>query len=136
MTLRELLEANPQGLTIDEIRVKTMWSHKKIKEALQKLPVEFDGEFYYLVQSAEHRAELKAQFSAKKESQHVASAQPTQTTKIVKPRNKPFTPNPTNGYQVVGNKVKIFLNRKACSKTLTLTVDDLQELVNAVRKVS
>ena len=51
-----------------------------------------------------------------------------------KPRNKPFTPNPIMGYQVQKGKAKIFLDRRATSKTLTLSLDDLKELVNAVEK--
>lgn len=51
-----------------------------------------------------------------------------------KPRNKPFTPNPIMGYQVQKGKTKIFLDRRATSKTLTLSLDDLKELVNAVEK--
>jgi len=51
-----------------------------------------------------------------------------------KPRNKPFTPNLTRGYEVQRDKVKIFLDRKASSKVLTLSLDDLKELVNAVEK--
>lgn len=50
-------------------------------------------------------------------------------------RNKPFTPNPTKGYRVEKGKVKIFLDRRASSRTLTLSVEDLQELVNAVKKL-
>lgn len=51
-----------------------------------------------------------------------------------KPRNKPFTPNPIMGYRVQKGKAKIFLDRRATSKTLTLSLDDLKELVNAVEK--
>ena len=51
-----------------------------------------------------------------------------------KPRNKPFTPNLTRGYEVQRDKVKIFLDRRASSKVLTLSLDDLKELVNAVEK--
>ena len=51
-----------------------------------------------------------------------------------KTRNKPFTPNPIMGYQVQKGKAKIFLDRRATSKTLTLSLDDLKELVNAVEK--
>lgn len=53
--------------------------------------------------------------------------------KVVK-RNKPFTPNPTVGYRVEKGKVLVFLDRKASSKTLTLTVQDLKELITAVEK--
>lgn len=49
-------------------------------------------------------------------------------------RHKPFTPNPTCGYQVEKDKVKIFLERKAGSRTLTLSIHDLRELVHAVEK--
>lgn len=61
---------------------------------------------------------------------------PDITSEIVikKKPNKPFTPNPTRGYEVKPGKVKIFLDRKASSHTLTLTVDDLKELVRAVEK--
>lgn len=51
-----------------------------------------------------------------------------------KPRNKPFTPNGTLGYQVCSGKVKIFLERRASSRTLTLHINDLRELVHAVEK--
>lgn len=126
MTIRELLEKHPQGLTIDEIRLKSKLPHKTVKEQLNKLPVEFDGEFYYLYTSPEHRQQIKEQIMNTSKTEPI-------TAKQVK-RNKPFTPNPTTGYQVMAGKVKIFLDRKASSKTLTLSIEDLEELVNAVRK--
>lgn len=55
------------------------------------------------------------------------------TTKAIK-RTKPFTPNPTRGYEVQKGKVKIYLDRRAASRVLTLTVDDLRELTRAVEK--
>lgn len=56
------------------------------------------------------------------------------STKTTTKRNKPFTPNPTVGYRVEKGKVLVFLDRKASSKTLTLTVQDLKELITAVEK--
>lgn len=47
---------------------------------------------------------------------------------------KPFTPNPTRGYEVQRGKVKIFLDRRAASRVLTLSIEDLRELVRAVEK--
>lgn len=64
-------------------------------------------------------------------------AKDAQYEKLIMPkktRNKPFTPNPIMGYQVQKGKAKIFLDRRATSKTLTLSLDDLKELVNAVEK--
>ncbi|AUZ05333.2 hypothetical protein ADP71_18080 [Vitreoscilla sp. C1] len=51
-------------------------------------------------------------------------------------RSKPYTPNPTRGYEAKKGYVKIFLERRACSRTLTLTVDDLKELLRAVEKAA
>ena len=67
----------------------------------------------------------------------IEEAQSVEVEKLTmpkKPRNKPFTPNPIMGYQVQKGKAKIFLDRRATSKTLTLSLDDLKELVNAVEK--
>lgn len=61
-------------------------------------------------------------------------AQIADSTPAKKFRNRPFTPNPITGYQVQKGKAKIFLDRKATSKTLTLSIDDLRELVTAVEK--
>ncbi|UOO93351.1 hypothetical protein [Vitreoscilla stercoraria] len=55
---------------------------------------------------------------------------------VKKVRNKPFTPNPTRGYEAKHGYVKIFLERRACSRTLTLTVDDLKELLRAAEKAA
>lgn len=66
--------------------------------------------------------------------QILAQISQSEDTPAEAPRNKPFTPNPITGYQVQKGKAKIFLNRKATSKTLTLTIEDLEELVNAVKK--
>lgn len=125
MTVRELLDKHPNGLTINEIMVKTNNKYRDIKDTLAKLPVEFDGEFYYLYTSPEHRQQIKEQI--------MAASNHTLPPKQAK-RNKPFTPNPTTGYQVMAGKVKIFLDRRASSKTLTLSIEDLEELVNAVKK--
>lgn len=66
------------------------------------------------------------------------AAQPPEKTpaRPAKPRNKPFTPNPTRGYEVQKGRVKIYLDRKACSRVLTLSIDDLRELVRAAEKAS
>lgn len=45
MTLRTLLEAHPDGLSINELMIKTRLPHKHIKTELDRLPVVFDGEF-------------------------------------------------------------------------------------------
>lgn len=47
---------------------------------------------------------------------------------------KPFTPNPTRGYEVQRGKVKIYLDRRAASRVITLSIEDLRELVRAVEK--
>ena len=128
--LRKLLEDNPNGLTLDEIRLKTGGvGHRQIKQHLAKLPVEFDGEFYYLVKSPEHRTELQAKIKEK-----AMTSSQAEIVKVKKVRSKPFTPNPTRGYEVQKGRVKIFLDRRASSRTLTLSIDDLKELVNAVEK--
>ncbi len=142
-SLRPILEAHPNGVSINELMVKTRLPHKKIKTELDRLPVVFDGEYYHLYQNQEQKAVLQAQFTPKatNPSPHPKAVQaikeavqaPKEAKKPTK-RNPPFTPNPIMGYQVQKGKAKIFLDRKASSKTLTLSLDDLKELVMAVEK--
>ena len=100
-------------------------------------------EYYHLYNSPEQKAVLQAQFTPKATnlSPHPKAVQaikeavqaPKEAKKPTK-RHPPFTPNPIMGYQVQKGKAKIFLDRKASSKTLTLSLDDLKELVMAVEK--
>lgn len=129
MTLRTLLEAHPDGLSINELMIKTRLPHKHIKTELDRLPVVFDGEFYVLYQNPEQKALLQAKIAQTQDKETNKGA----TAKKIK-RNPPFTPNPIMGYQVQKGKAKIFLDRRASSKTLTLSLNDLKELVMAVEK--
>lgn len=109
--ITQCLDGADLGLTIGQIQTMTRLSNKTVKTALKHMDVEFDGAGYLL----------------KKEVDIITSSQ-------AKKRNKPFTPNPLMGYQVEKGKIKIFLDRRASSKTLTLTTEHLSELVNAVNK--
>lgn len=126
--IRKLLEANPSGLTITQLRMQSKLAHIEVKNALRTLPVEQRDNVYFIHGKKPNIEQIKAEI---KQLKHEVEMQLKPEIK----RNKPFTPNPLMGYQVAKGKVKIFLNRKATSKTLTLTVDDLEELVNAVKKV-
>lgn len=119
--IRKLLEANPNGLTTLQLRMQSKLTHIEVKNALRELPVEHHDNVYFI--------------HGKKPEIKQTEEKQTEEMKPEIKRNKPFTPNPLMGYQVAKGKIKIFLNRKATSKTLTLTVDDLEELVNAVKKV-
>lgn len=114
--ITQCLDGADLGLTIGQIQTMTRLSNKTVKTALKHMDVEFDGAGYLL----------------KKEVDIITSSQ-SQFTQAKK-RNKPFTPNPLMGYQVEKGKIKIFLDRRASSKTLTLTTEHLSELVNAVNK--
>ncbi|OOR87189.1 hypothetical protein B0181_10910 [Moraxella caviae] len=115
--IEHALNASDLGLSIGQIQTATKLSNKTVKTALKHMNVEFDGVGYML------KAVENDVTSSQAEILHA------------KKRNRPFTPNPFMGYQVEKGKVKIFLNRRASSKTLTLTKDDLAELVNAVNKL-
>lgn len=117
--IEHALNASDLGLSIGQIQTATKLSNKTVKTALQHMSVEFDGVGYQL-----KKDDTKDEITS-------SQAEILQAKK----RNKPFTPNPLMGYQVEKGKVKIFLNRHASSKTLTLTKEDLAELVNAVNKL-
>lgn len=127
-TVRQTLAQNPNGLTIEEIRIKTGLEHRIVKQELSRLPVHFNNQHYHLVTSPEHRMKL--------EQGEIMPAQITNTDDKSQPkvRKKPFTPNLTKGYEIKDNSVRIFLDRRNNAKSITLTIDDLQELLNAVRK--
>lgn len=114
--ITQALENADLGLSVGELMTITKLSRKTITTALKHMSVEFDGVGYQL-----------------KKDDEITSSQAEILQ--VKKRNRPFTPNPLMGYQVEKGKVKIFLNRRASSKTLTLTKEDLAELVNAVNKL-
>ncbi|WFF39251.1 hypothetical protein LU290_03245 [Moraxella nasibovis] len=115
--ITQALENADLGLSVGELMTITKLSRKTITTALKHMSVEFDGVGYQL------KAVENDVTSSQAEILHA------------KKRNRPFTPNPLMGYQVEKGKVKIFLNRRASSKTLTLTKEDLAELVNAVNKL-
>lgn len=95
MTLRDLLEAHPDGLSINELMIKSRLPHRQIKSELDKLPVVFDGEFYMLYQNPEQKALLQAKISQNRDKEADKGTTPK------KPKhNPPFTPNPIMGYQV------------------------------------
>lgn len=119
---KELLNSD-LSLSIGQIQTATRLSNRTVKTALQHMNVEFDG-FGYRLKAEQSDDEVQIT-SSQAELAH---------TKPKKPRNRPFTPNPLMGYQVEKGKVKIFLDRRASSKTLTLTTEHLLELVNAVNK--
>ncbi|AKG09017.1 hypothetical protein AAX05_01190 [Moraxella bovoculi] len=116
--ITECLDSADLGLTIGQIQTMTRLSNKTVKTALKHMDVEFDGAGYLLKKTAEV---------------DIITSSQSQLTQAKK-RNKPFTPNPLMGYQVEKGKIKIFLDRRASSKTLTLTTEHLSELVNAVNK--
>ncbi|AKG07031.1 hypothetical protein AAX06_01690 [Moraxella bovoculi] len=116
--ITECLDSADLGLTIGQIQTMTRLSNKTVKTALKHMDVEFDGAGYLLKKTAE------VDIITSSQSQLIQA----------KKRNKPFTPNPLMGYQVEKGKIKIFLDRRASSKTLTLTTEHLSELVNAVNK--
>ncbi|OOS04350.1 hypothetical protein SAMN02745664_1249 [Moraxella cuniculi DSM 21768] len=128
MTIREILEQYPLGLTIQQLHLKSGIAVKEIKQSLKKLPVVVDGEHYILYDSPASKEQVMAQISTEK------PADPAPTAPMAKRRHRPFRINPTLGYQVVGDKIKIFLERRACSRTLTLSKDDLRDLIQAVEK--
>lgn len=104
--ITQALENADLGLSVGELMTITKLSRKTITTALKHMSVEFDGVGYQL-----------------KKDDEITSSQAEILQ--VKKRNRPFTPNPLMGYQVEKGKVKIFLNRRASSKTLTLTKEDL-----------
>lgn len=114
--IEHALNASDLGLSIGQIQTATKLSNKTVKTALKHMSVEFDGVGYQL-----------------KKDEIVTSSQ----AEILpaKKRNRPFTPNPLMGYQVEKGKVKIFLNRRASSKTLTLTKEDLAKWFLRVKYV-
>ncbi len=127
MTIREILEQYPLGLTIQQLRLKSGLDVRDVKLVLKKLAVVQDGDKYILYDSPQSKEKLMSQITDNSKSTNT----PRAPTKV---RHRPFTPNPTMGYQVAGAKVKIFLSRRASSHTLTLSLDDLKDLVRAVKK--
>ena len=128
MTIREILEQYPLGLTVRQLHLKSGIAVKEIKQALKRLPVVVDGEHYILYDSPASKEQIMVQINSKQ------PVEPTPSVSVAKRRHRPFRINPTLGYQVVGDKVKIFLERRACSRTLTLSKDDLRDLIQAVEK--
>lgn len=133
--VREKLERNPLGLTIGQLQTLCKLSNKTVKDALAKLHVECDAAGV-VVLPVPKTDEYITEYAP---SNHIAKktfseSEPKPQESASKPKNKPFTPNPTRGYEVQKGKVKIFLDRKASSKVLTLGINDLRELLRAVEK--
>lgn len=60
--IREILSKNPQGLTLSQLVLKSGMPFKMVKKTIEKLPHEKYEDKYFLVQSPEHRQELRQKF--------------------------------------------------------------------------
>ncbi|WP_230656958.1 hypothetical protein [Psychrobacter sp. I-STPA10] len=121
--VEDILADEPLGLSLGELQTKAKMSSSAVKNTLEIMDnVAYKNGMYILLDNENETPE-------EEEVSQVISSE----KKKVK-RNKPFTPNPIRGYEVQKGKAKIFLERRACSKTLTLTIEHLEELTNAVKK--
>ena len=127
--VKEAIENRPLGATIDDIYNSTKLSMTTIRNTLAQLPTEQRGDEYFLLDEQATKTAPKADLNENAQEKPV-----TNQATVKKIRNKPFTPNPTRGYEIKKDKVKIFLDRRTGSKVLTLSLSDLKELVNAIEK--
>ncbi len=129
--IKQALMDNPKGLTLDEINQKTKLSISTIQVTLKILESEV---IYNEVENAYALAERITKPLTPANDEPIIDKTTGETTKKPMLKRKPFTPNPTKGYEVKGDKVRIFLDRRNNAKSLTLSADDLEELVNAIKK--
>lgn len=132
--VKEVLNTNPLGLSFGELMEQTRLSKVGLQNTLDCIDGVDVANGLYVLKANEADNSIPSVTSSQVEVEHFKDDDAIKPVK--KPRNKPFTPNPTRGYEVQKGKVKIFLDRRASSKVLTLSIDDLEELVNAVKKVN
>lgn len=129
------LRKSPVGLSLSQIQTICRLSAKTVKAALKELDLTPDAAGVYFDGAVAAAAVEPTPAAPVPVIEPIV--QPKTEAAVKKsstPRAKPYTPNPTRGYEVQKGKVKIFLDRKAASRTLTLSIADLQELVAAVQK--
>lgn len=123
MNVRECLENRPDGVSIEEIMLETRIRHKQIKQSLAKLPVVFDGEFYYLYSSPEQRVEIEQRIKGEK-MQEVTT----------KPTIEPSYLSPNEIRDALWNGEKLqFLN--SAGKWTTYAVTDIHSIKKETRPV-
>lgn len=123
MNVRECLENRPEGASIEELMLETRKRFKDIKQSLAKLPVVFDGEFYYLYSSPEQKAEIEQRIKG----------EPMQTV-ITKPSAEPSYLNPEQIRDAVWNGEKLqFLN--SAGKWTTYVATDIRTIRKETRPV-
>lgn len=127
MNVRECLENRPDGVSIEEIMLETRIRHKQIKQSLAKLPVVFDGEFYYLYSSPEQRVEIEQRI--KGETMQTVTTKPS-----AEPVNEPNYLSPEQIRDAVWNGEKLqFLN--SAGKWTTYVVTDIRTIKKETRPV-
>lgn len=126
MNVRECLENRPDGVSIEEIMLETRIRHKQIKQSLAKLPVVFDGEFYYLYSSPEQKAQIEHKIKGEK-------MQEVTTKPTIKPVEPSYlSPNEIRDALWNGEKLQ-FLN--SAGKWTTYVVTDIRTIKKETRPV-
>lgn len=123
--VKQALIDNPKGLTLDEINQTTKLSISTIQTALKILESEihFDEveQVYIFITPAN---EPKNETAGKTVADQIQEV----------PKRKMFAPIALTGFQIKGENVRIFLNKRNNAQSITLSVNDLKDLLKSVQK--
>lgn len=127
--IKDCLYSNPKGMTLEELNIETGISMVSLRKATDTMGLKCNEDGKYIDPTLTN---IKEVFKNKESPIKTTENKPKQKPK----RTKPYTANPMMGYMVEESKVRIFLHRRASSNTLTLSLDDLEELTEAIKKAN
>lgn len=135
--VKQALIDNPKGLTLDEINQKTKLSISTIQTTLKILESEiyFDEveQVYIFITPANDEPTNE---TAGETDNPVETAQDNcEIAEIPKPhKDKPCTTSKITGYHIKGENVRIFLDKRHNAQSITLSVNDLKDLLKSVKR--
>lgn len=129
--IKEVLTDNPKGLTLDEINQKTKLSISTIQTTLK------------IIESEIHFDEVEQVYlfatPANEPSNETAGGMDSPVETIqdnceIAEMPKPCITSKITGYHIKGENVRIFLNKRHNAQSITLSVNDLKDLLKSVKR--
>lgn len=120
--VKQALIDNPKGLTLDEINQKTKLSISTIQTTLKILASEI------------HFDEVEQVYLFATPANEPTKAGETEQVQEIKPKCTMFSPTALTGFQIKGDNIRIFLDKRHNAQSITLSVNDLKDLLKSVKR--
>lgn len=124
--VKRILTDNPKGLTIDEINQESGLAISIIQTVLELIK---DQIVYDEVENSYAIAQL-----ATTPANEPTKAGETEQVQEIKPKRTMFSPTALTGFQIKGENIRIFLDKRHNAQSITLSVNDLKDLLKSVKR--